>query len=70
MFGKKIVISDPLLFCHPLLLRQLKNNQNQMNTTGAQNLKEFNNTVWFFFLCNELIKLSHPQTTPPTPQPT
>ena len=29
----------------PLLLRQLKNNQNQMNTTGAQNLKEFNNTA-------------------------
>jgi hypothetical protein len=27
-----------------LLLRQLKNNQNQTNTTGAQNLKEFNNT--------------------------
>jgi UDP-N-acetylglucosamine:LPS N-acetylglucosamine transferase len=26
------------------LLKQLKNNQNQMHTTGAQNLKEFNNT--------------------------
>jgi hypothetical protein len=26
MFGKKIVISDPLLYyCRPLLLRQLKN---------------------------------------------
>ena len=47
MFGKKIVISDPLL-CRappPLLLRQLKNNQNQTNTTGAQNFKEFNNTA-------------------------
>jgi hypothetical protein len=26
-----------------LLLRQLKNNQNQANTTGAQNFKELNN---------------------------
>ena len=41
-----------------LLLRQLKNNQNQTNTTGAQNFKEFNNTagwlsvffVFFFWL--------------------
>jgi hypothetical protein len=37
------------------------NNQNQTNTTGAQNLKEFNNTagclsVFFVFFCNELIK--------------
>ena len=45
----------------PNLLRQLKNNQNQSNTTGAQNLKEFNNTagwlsVFFVFFCNELIK--------------
>jgi hypothetical protein len=45
MFGKIIVISDPLLYRRPLLLRQLKNNQNQTNTTGAQNLKEFNNTA-------------------------
>ena len=64
MFGKKFVISDPLLYPPPppFLLKQLKNNQNQTNTTGAQNLKEFNNTAgWlsvFFgvFLCNELIK--------------
>ena len=62
MFGKKIVISDPLLYRRPLLLRQLKNNQNQTNITGAQNLKKFNNTAgWlsvFFvgFFCNELIK--------------
>ena len=62
MSEQKIVISDPLLYRRPLLLRQLKNNQNQTNTTGAQNLKEFNNTAeWlsvFFgvFLCNELIK--------------
>ena len=28
-----------------LYLRQLKNNQNQMNTTWGQNLKEFNNTA-------------------------
>ena len=67
MFGEKIVISDPLLYRRPpppppLLLRQLKNNQNQTNTTGAQNFKEFNNTagwlsvffVGFFFI--ELIK--------------
>jgi hypothetical protein len=33
MFGKQIVISDPLLY-RRLLLRQLKNNQNQTNTTG------------------------------------
>ena len=45
MFGEKIVISDPLFYRRPLLLRQLKNNQNQMNTAGAQNLKEFNNTA-------------------------
>ena len=45
MFGKKIVISDPLLYRRHLLLRQLKNNQNQTNTTGAQHLKEFNNTA-------------------------
>jgi hypothetical protein len=62
MFGKKIVISDPFLYHRPLLLRQLKNNQNQTNTTGAQNVKEFNNSAgWlsvFFgvFSCNELIK--------------
>jgi hypothetical protein len=41
VFWKKIVISDPLLYHRPLLLRQLKNKQNQTNTTGAQNLKEF-----------------------------
>ena len=63
MCRKKIVISDPLLYCRPpLLLRQLRNNQNQTNTTGAQNLKEFNNTagwlsvVFAGFFCNELIK--------------
>ena len=57
--GKKIVISDPLLYRRPLLLRQLQNNQNQTNTTGAQNFKEFNNTAgWlsvffvFFFVMN------------------
>ena len=60
MFGEKIVISDPLLYRRPLLLRQLTHNQNQMNTTGAHNLKEFNNTAgWlsvffgvFFFAMN------------------
>ena len=59
MFGKKIVISDPLLYRRPLFPRQLKNNQNQTNTTGAQNLKESNNTagwlsvfVFGFFLIN------------------
>ena len=58
MLGKTIVISDPLLYRRLLLLRQIKNNQNQTNTTGAQNLKEFNNTAgwlsvfldFFFFL--------------------
>jgi hypothetical protein len=43
------LISDPLspppLHSKNLYLRQIKNNQNQMNTTGAQNLKEFNNTA-------------------------
>ena len=40
-----------------------------MNTTGGQNMKEFNNTAgWLFeFYCNELIKLSQPQTTAPLP---
>jgi hypothetical protein len=61
MLGEKIVISDPPYTAAPLLLRQLKNNQNQTNTTGAQNLKEFNNTagwlsVFCVFFCNELIK--------------
>ena len=62
MCRKKIVISDPLLYCRspppPLLLRQLRNNQNQTNTTGAQNFKEFNNTAGWLsgFICNELIK--------------
>jgi hypothetical protein len=45
MFGENIVLSEPLLYRRPLLLSQLKNNQIQMNTTGAQNLKEFNNTA-------------------------
>ena len=58
--GKKIVISDPLLYSPPpLLLRQLKNYQNQTNTTGTQNFKEFNNTAGWLsvvFFCNELIK--------------
>jgi hypothetical protein len=49
MFGKKIVISHPLLYRSPLLLRQLKNNQNQTNTTRAQNLKEFNNTAGWMY---------------------
>jgi hypothetical protein len=62
MFGKKIVISDPLLYCPPpLLLRQLKNNQNQTNTTGAQNLKEFNNTAgWLIRYYNFFPKHSFP----------
>jgi hypothetical protein len=41
---EKIAIADPLLYHRPLLLRQLKINQNQTNTTGAQNFKEFNKT--------------------------
>jgi hypothetical protein len=51
---KKNVISEPLspltsppLHPKDLHLRQLKNNQSQMNTTGGQNLKEFNNTAWW-----------------------
>jgi hypothetical protein len=56
MLGEKFVISDPPYTAAPLLLRQLKNNQNQTNTTGAQNFKEFNNTAgWlsvFFFVMN------------------
>ena len=74
MFGKKFVISDPLLYRRPLLLRQLKNNQNQTNTTGAQNLNEFNNTagwlsVFFVVLfCNELI-LSRVTLKPSLPSP-
>ena len=74
IFAKTCLPVMPSLLPH--LLRQLKNNQNQTNTTGAQNLKEFNNTAeWlsvFFvlFFCNELIKLGHPQTTPPLPDST
>ncbi len=55
IFAKTCLPVMPSLLPH--LLRQLKNNQNQTNTTGAQNLKEFNNTAgWlsvFFvgFLC-------------------
>jgi hypothetical protein len=60
MFGKKIVISDPPYTATPLLLKQLKNNQNQTNTTGAQNLKEFNNragwlSVFFFVMINQVV---------------
>ena len=35
-----------------LYLGQLKNNQKQMNTTGGQNLKEFNNTVGWLSVMN------------------
>jgi hypothetical protein len=45
--------------CFVFVLRQLKNNQKQKNTTGTQNFKEFNNTAgWLFvlFFFNELIK--------------
>ena len=59
MFGKEIVISDPLLYCRPPFSKTSKNNQNQTNTTGAQNFKESNNTAgWlsvffvFFFVMN------------------
>jgi hypothetical protein len=48
-WGIQFVISDPLslppLRLKNLYLRQLNNNQNQMNTTGAQNWKEFNNAA-------------------------
>jgi hypothetical protein len=47
---EKNVISDPLLYRRPLLLRQLKNNQNQTNTTGAQNFKELNNSAGWLFV--------------------
>ena len=62
MFRKKNVISEPLFYRRPLLLRRKKNNQNQTNATGAHNLKEFNNTTGWLsvfygvFFCNELIK--------------
>ena len=53
IFAKTFLPVMPSLLPH--LLRQLKNNQNQTNTTGAQNLKEFNNTagwlsVFFVFI--------------------
>ena len=44
------VISDPLLYRRALLLRQLKNNQNQTNTTGAYNFKELNNKAGWLFV--------------------
>ena len=43
IFAKTCLPVMPSLLPH--LLRQLKNNQNQTNTTGTQNSKEFNNTV-------------------------
>jgi putative cell wall-binding protein len=43
IFAKTCLPVMPSLL--PQLLRQLKNNQNQTNTTGAQNLNEFNNTA-------------------------
>jgi hypothetical protein len=49
MFGNKIVISDPLLYRRPLLLKQLKNNHNQTNTTVAHIFKEFYNTAGWLF---------------------
>jgi hypothetical protein len=44
MLGKKIVISDSLLYCHPLLLRQKKNNQNQTNKESGK--RYFNDILW------------------------
>ena len=50
-WGIQFVIYDPLsLPTHNsnsknLNLRQLKNNQNQMKTTGGHNLKEFSNAA-------------------------
>jgi hypothetical protein len=43
IFAKTCLPVMPSLLPH--LPRQLKNNQNQTNTTGTQNLKEFNNTA-------------------------
>ena len=42
---KNCNICSSLIPPPPLFLRQLKNNQNQTNTTGAQNFKESNNTA-------------------------
>ena len=47
--GKKCNIWSSLI-PPPLLLRQLKNNQNQTNTTGAQNFKELNNSAGWLFV--------------------
>ena len=72
IFAKTCLPVMPSLL--PQLLRQLKNNQNQTNTTGAQNLNEFNNTagwlsVFFVVLfCNELI-LSRVALKPTLPLP-
>ena len=58
----------PLPHSKHLYLRQLRNNQNQLNTTGGQNLNEFNDTAgWLSGFCNELIKSSQPQITLPLP---
>jgi hypothetical protein len=45
-----ILIPSRLPHSKILNLRHLKNNQNQMNTTGAQNLKEFNDTAEIFVM--------------------
>jgi hypothetical protein len=71
MFWKKIVISDPLLYHRPLLLRQLKNNQNQTNTTGALNFKELiiqlgGNFMFFMEGTQKKIKLSRKVITHPS----
>jgi hypothetical protein len=58
----------PLPHSKNLYLRQLRTNQNQLNTTGGQNLNEFNDTAgWLSGFCNELIKSSQPQITLPLP---
>jgi hypothetical protein len=45
LFWEKMyyLILSPLPHSKYLYRKQLKNNQNQMNTTGAQNLKDFGN---------------------------
>jgi len=64
MFGRKNcnILSSLPPSLKNLYLRQLKNNQNQRNTTGAQNVKEFYSTTgWLSGLVN--LKPTSPSPT-------
>ena len=67
---EKNVISDPLSYRRPLLLRQLKNNQNQTNTLQLEHWILRNLTIQLSGCLCFLFFVVYPQTTPSPPQPT